>query len=177
MVALCLPVRVMALGGISENGNIHDVVAVLVYDGISYELNAFQLNELELYGLEAFAKENNIATTIPVTEQIEPRNQPGDINTYYEEEWTDVLNYDKAVFVTPEFQGPCTLSYGESHTITSSFSGNFSLSIKTKIALDVGGAYSVSTDKRFEAAFCLRIWDSQNTVYSKNETYNWNILL
>ena len=63
VVSLCLPVHVMALGGISEGSNVKDVVAVLVYDGIAYELDPMELNELELNGLETFVEENDISTT------------------------------------------------------------------------------------------------------------------
>lgn len=160
VVSLCLPVHVMALGGISEGSNIDDVVAVLVYDGIAYELDSMELNELELNGLETFVEENDISTTMAVADQIEPRNQPGDINTYYEETGKDVLKYDMAVYVTPEFQGPCDLSYGESRTITSTFSGSFSLSIKKIIAVDAGGSYSVSSNKDFGATFPVKEFET-----------------
>lgn len=188
IVLLCIPVQAMAIGRNSESG---DVVAVLVYDGIPYELNSAQVRELELCGLEIFVERNNIPS-VPaagyVGEQAGLMNQPGYINAYYETSGSDVLRYDLAKYVTPEYTGPCQITYGESQTFTSTFSGSLTLQIKLKVIADIGGSYSYSasssaqisatyTVPEFETARIRFVPRMRHTVgiYSYDSFTNYNV--
>ena len=79
------------------------------------------------------------------------RNQPGDINTYYESWGENIYVEDRMIKVVPSVTGPATVTYGESRTVSSSFSGNLSFLIKKAVVDSFAGtaAISISTSKSF----------------------------
>lgn len=152
VLSLFVPICSLALEPTDSQSAEEEIVAVLVCNGVPYPLTAVQLSEVET---ASFDYENNSILPLHSTYSSVPLNQPGDLNTYYESSYKIDYFDSKAVYVTPAVQGPATISYGESYSITSTFSGSLSLPIKRKIVADLGASYSysVSTNKNFTITY------------------------
>ncbi len=144
-MTLCLTFSV----GASDNDFEPDeVAAVLVCNGVS-----FPLSETELLALKSECNDNNAVSSL----DISVVNQPGDINTYYEKSGSNGLVARKSLYVTPIVQGAASISYGQSYTITSTFTGSLGIVIKRAVVKDLGDSYSysVATNEEFGVTFSI----------------------
>ena len=130
---------------------IDEHTAVLVENGIPRLISAEEAEKL-------LAEEvvESVNTNIADETSIISTNAANSLNYRYVPSSTStVLDYSQRKKVTPDHQGYCTITYGESYTFTRTFSAEIKIPLQNAVTASIGASVSGSNQASFSATYTV----------------------